>query len=243
MSLEKYLLIPDTHAPFHDVKAVNLMLRAAARAKIKNAVILGDFADFISVSSHSKRPDQRDLQVEVDGVNALLDELGKVFTGKKIYISGNHEDRLQRYLQDKAPELFKSVRVDKLLRLKERKWEFVPYKQHCQIGKLYLTHDAGRAGKTAHYDALNAFQSNVVIGHTHRLGYAVEGTARGKPHVGAMLGWLGDFAKVDYMHAVRARRDWAHGFGIAYFEPNGCVHITPVPIVNGKVIVEGQLVK
>ena len=219
------------------------MLKAAKIARIRNAVILGDFADFISVSSHSKRPDQRNLKTEVDGVNKLLDEFDSVLRGRRIYISGNHEDRLQRYLQDKAPELFDTVHVAQLLSLKRRGWEFVPYKQHIKIGKLFLTHDAGRAGKTAHYDALNAFQGNIVIGHTHRFGYAVEGSARGKPHVGAMLGWLGDISKVDYMHSIRAKRDWAHGFGIAYIEPDGCVHITPIPIVNGKVVVEGHLVK
>lgn len=241
--IERWLLVPDCHHPYVDRAAYALMLKAAKTIGLDNIVLLGDFADMQAVSSHSKRPDQRDLQREADAVNDALDELDSRFKGQKIYVSGNHEDRLQRYLQDKAPELFNSMRVEKLFRLKERGWKFVPYKQHTKVGKLYITHDAGKAGATAHVDALNAFQSNAVIGHTHRLAYVVQGSAKGKAHVGAMLGWLGDFDAVDYMHRIRARREWAHGFGVAYVEPDGCVHLVPIPIVNGKVVIEGRLVK
>jgi predicted phosphodiesterase len=245
MALEKWLLVPDTHVPYHDVKAFRLMLKAAKAAQIKNACILGDFIDCFAVSSHPKSPDRRlDLGYEVGATREALGEIEEVCTGgKNLYVDGNHEDRLERYLVDKAPALFGSVKLHKLLGLAERGWRHVRYKDHVSIGKLYITHDVGKAGKYAHYDALNAFQGNVVIGHTHRLGYTVEGTAKGKPHVGAMLGWLGDFEACDYMVRVRARRDWVHGFGVAYKEPNGCVHVTPIPIVNGKVVIEGRLIQ
>lgn len=241
--LDKWLLIPDCHVPYQDKRAYALMLRAARSAGIKNVAILGDYLDFYAVSSHSKDPRKVDLGWEVEQGCVALDGLDAQFKGEKIYISGNHEDRLARYLMDKAPELFETVKVEKLLSLKDRGWRYVPYKQHAKIGKLHLTHDVGKAGKYAHYDALSAFQGNVVIGHTHRLSYAVEGNARGKPHVGAMFGWLGDFAQVDYMHNIRARRDWAHGFGVAYVERSGLVHLTPIPIVEGSVVLEGKLIR
>lgn len=242
--MEKWLLVPDCHVPYQDVKAFGLMLKAARAARIKNVVILGDFVDFFSVSSYPKPPDRRnDLAFEVEAGRLALDAVEDVCRGRRIYIAGNHEDRLQRYLCDKAPALFNTVKVDRLLGLAGRGWSYVPYKSAAKIGKLHLTHDLGKAGKYAHYDALNAVQGNVVIGHTHRLGWAVEGNVRGKPHVGAQLGWLGDFNQIDYMHRIRAARDWAHGFGIAYVEANGNVHITPVPIVAGAVLVEGKLIR
>lgn len=243
MTLEKWLLVPDTHVPYQSEKAFGLMLRAAAAAKIKNVCVLGDFADFYAVSSHPKDPGRKaDLGWEVDQVCLQLDRLDSQFKGRKKFIAGNHEQRLERYLTDRAPELFSTVKVERLFKLKERGWDYTPYKQHTKIGKLHLTHDCGKAGANAHIDAMNAFQSNAVIGHTHRVGYAVQGNAKGEPHVGAMLGWLGDPAQTDYMHRVRAARDWAHGFGIAYVERNGNVHLQPIPIVGGKVLIEGRLV-
>lgn len=244
MSLEKWLLLPDVHVPFHSTAAFNLVLRAAESAKIKNIVCLGDFADFYAVSSHPKPPDRRaDLQWEVDEVNKALRRLESTFTGKKKFCAGNHCDRLSRYLSDRAPELFGTLKIEELFGLKQNGWEYTPYKSFTKVGKLHLTHDCGKAGPNAHRDAMNAFQGNVVLGHTHRLGYAVEGNVKGEPHVGAMLGWLGDPEQCDYMFKVRAARDWAHGFGLAYKEPNGNVHVVPIPIVGGKCLVEGKLVK
>jgi predicted phosphodiesterase len=244
MALEKYLLVPDCHVPYHNASAFKLMLKAARSARINNVVVLGDFVDFFAVSSYPKPPDRvSDLGVEVDAGRVALGELEAICRGRRIYIAGNHEDRLQRYLVERAPALFNTVRVDRLLGLTSRGWDYVPYKSAAKIGKLHLTHDLGKAGKYAHYDALNAVQGNVVIGHTHRLGWAVEGNVRGKPHVGVQLGWLGDFNQIDYMHRIRAARDWAHGFGIAYVEPSGNVHVTPIPIVGGAVLVEGKLIR
>lgn len=244
MTLEKWLLIPDSHVPYESKSAFNLMLRAAEALDIQNVAVLGDFADFYAVSAHPKSPGRKvDFQWEVDAVNERLDTLDLTFSGRKKFIGGNHEFRLERYLTDRAPELFGTVEVSKLFGLKQRGWEYTPYKSHTKIGRLYLTHDAGKAGKNAHHDALTAFQGNVVIGHTHRIGYAVEGNAKGKPHVGAMLGWLGDPEQCDYMFRIRAARDWAHGFGVAYREPNDNVHVVPVPIVDNKVVIEGKLIR
>lgn len=241
--LDRWILIPDCHVPYHDKKAFGLMLKAARAAKIKKAVILGDFMDFMSVTSHVKGPDKADsLQWEVDCGNAVMDEVDATFD-EVVFVEGNHCHRLVRYLSERAPALFSTVKLEKLFDFKGRGWKYVPYKKFHKIGKLHLTHDLGKAGKYAHYDAVASFQGNAVIGHTHRIGYAVEGSVRGEAHVGAMFGWLGDINQNDYMYDVRARRDWAHGFGVAYFEPDGCVHLVPVPIVNGKVVIEGKLVK
>jgi predicted phosphodiesterase len=241
---ERVLIIPDCHHPYHDKKAWALLLKAARVFKPDIIIILGDFADFYAVSSHSKNPNRvRNLEAEVAAVNDALDELDTIGAARKVFVSGNHCDRLERYLMDRAPELFNMVSVRDLFELPKRGWSFVPYKRHAKIGHLYVTHDTNRAGRYAHYQSQADFGgANVVIGHTHRLGYMVEGSAQGQPHVSAMFGWLGDFDQVDYMHQVRARRDWSHGFGLGYLQPDGCVHLTPVPIINGKVVIEGETV-
>jgi hypothetical protein len=242
--IEKWLLIPDCHIPYHDEQAFSLMLRAAKACGIQNVAILGDFADFYAVSFHGKDPRRRnDLKWEVEEVCKGLDRLDAQFPGKKKFIEGNHCDRLQRYLAEHAAALYTTCKVQELFRLAERGWEYTPYKHHTKIGRLHLTHDAGIAGRYAAQRTLDAYQANVVIGHTHRLSFLVEGNAKGEAHVGAMLGWLGDVEKVDYMHQIRAKREWAHGFGLAYHDKvTDNVHLVPVAIVDGTVAVEGRLV-
>ena len=218
------------------------MLRAARWWKPEIIVILGDFIDFYQVSSHDKHPKRMvGLNYEIETTLSLLTDLDGLKPTRKVYIAGNHEDRLTRYLMTKAPELYDVVDLMKILELDKRNWDYVAYKDHYQLGKLYITHDTGTAGVRAHLDAQKSFQDNVVIGHTHRLSYTVVGNAKGKPHVAAMFGWLGHVHAVDYMHKIKAYTDWATGFGIGYMERNGNVHVRPVPIVDNKLVLEGKL--
>jgi predicted phosphodiesterase len=242
--LERILFIPDTHRPYHSKPAWQMMLQAARAWEPDVIVVLGDFADFYAVSSHSKSPNRaRNLESEVEDVNRGLDELDALGAKRKVYVCGNHEDRLERYLMDRAPELFNMVRIRDLFRLSERGWMFVPYKRHLKLGRLHVTHDTNRAGRYAHYQSQADFGgANVVIGHTHRFGLMVEGSAQGEPHVAAQFGHLLDVEQVDYMHRVRAMRDWALGFGTGLMEPNGNVHLQPIPIVGKSCAVGGQLV-
>ncbi len=132
--------------------------------------------------------------------------------------------------------------VPELFELPQNGWEFVPYKSSLRLGKLHLTHDTGTAGQNAHRQSMNAFQGSATIGHTHRMEYSVMGNADGPPQVGAMFGWLGDFAEIDYLHAIQAKRNWVHGFGIGFQEPSGVIHLQPIPIINGACCVLGQMV-
>jgi len=242
--LEKILFIPDCHVPYHDKDAFNLMLKVGKAFKPDHAIILGDFADFYGVSSHSKDPNRAlKLKEEIDATKDALDQIISIGAKNNVFVSGNHEDRLERYLRDKAPELFNFISIPKILELKEKGFKYTPYKQAYKIGKLNITHDTGVAGRFAHYKALDTFQHNIIIGHTHRIGYAVEGDAQGQRHLGAMLGWLGDVNEIDYMHQVKARKEWSLGFGIGYLDPKtGVVYVNPVPIINGTVVIEGELI-
>lgn len=242
--LERLFIITDLHSPFESKQAWKVVLDALADFNADTFVSLGDFMDCFSVSHWSKNPERAlTLHDELEHAKKLLDEIEARTPGaRRIFVAGNHEDRLQRYLQDKAPELFSLIDIPRLLKLAERGWEYVPYKQSIQIGKLHLTHDVGSAGRYNVYRALDTFQSPIATGHTHRLGYVVEGDATGDAHVSAQLGWLGDVEQVDYMHRVKARKDWALGFGYGYIERStGYVYLVPVPIVNGTAVVEGRL--
>lgn len=241
--IKKVLFIPDTHVPYHDVKKFELMLRAARFFRPDIIVILGDFADFYAVSSHDKAPDRsRSLKDEVREVNAALTQIQELGAERVIYVSGNHEDRYDRYISTRAPEFFGMASLKEIFKIEERGWEWVPYKSHLTLGKLHITHDCGKAGANAHMQAQATFEGNVIIGHTHRMAYSVVGNAEGNPHVCAMFGWLGDTESCDYLHAIQIKRSWAHGFGIGYMLPDESIHVIPVTIVKDQVIIEGELV-
>ncbi len=217
------------------------MLKVAKDLKPKHVVIIGDFLDFYSVSSHSKDPKRAlKLQEEINAGLDALDQLDALHAKHKIYIGGNHCDRLERYMRDKAPEVFDYVTVPELLELKDRGWKYIPYKQDTKLGKLWLTHDVGTAGRYAAYKALDTYQHSVITGHTHRMSYVVEGNATGEVKLSAQFGWLGDAKAVDYMARVNVLKNWALGFGIGHLNPaTGLCYMQPVPIIGGYTCVVG----
>lgn len=231
--LESMLVVADAHRPYHDQKAWDLMLQVGRFLKPHHVVVNGDMADFYSVSSHSKDPARSTrLEDELADVNHGLDELDRLRAANYLFIGGNHEDRLTRYLQDRAPELYGVVDIPALFKLNARGWSYTPYKQEARLGKLYITHDVGTAGRYAAYKALDTYQHSVLTGHTHRLSYVVEGNAVGEYKLSAQFGWLGDAEKVDYMHRVLVKKNWALGFGVGYLNPEtGVAYMVPVPII------------
>lgn len=210
------------------------MLAVAKDLKPYHLTVIGDFADFYALSSHSKNPHRRmELKQEIADVNVGLDELDALKCTQKTFIGGNHEDRLQRYLQDKAPEFFDVTDLSKILRLKKRGWEYVPYKKYNKVGKVYQTHDVGVAGRYSTFKALDTFEHSVITGHSHRLQYIVEGNAVGESKLSAQFGWLGDSDAIDYMQTVNVNKNWALGFGVGYIDhATGLAYLTPVPIIR-----------
>ena len=208
-------------------------------------VCLGDLGDFYKLSTFSKDP-KRELSFdkEIDSCLCGLNDLDKLSASQKIFVEGNHEFRLTRYLQDKAPELFRYVSLPQLFELNERGWEYVPYKDFTRLGKLYVTHDVGVAGRYSVFRAADTFQHPVVLAHTHRLVYVVEGNATGETFPAVQFGWMGDIERVDYMHRAKARREWALAFGTGLLdEATGFVYLTPHPIVENTVVLNGERFK
>ncbi len=231
--LESMLIVADAHRPFHDQRAWDLMLQVGRKLKPHHVIVNGDMADCFAVSSHSKDPKRAlKFKEEIADVNVGLDELNALRAANYIFVAGNHEDRITRYLQDKAPELFEFVDIPTLLKLEARGWDYTPYKHWTKLGKLHITHDVGTAGRYAAYKALDTFQKSVITGHTHRMSYVVEGNAVGEYKLSAQFGWLGDAKKIDYMAQVNVNKNWALGFGVGYLEPiTGVAYLVPVPIV------------
>jgi len=255
MSLEKILFVPDTHRPYHDKKAWSLLLKAAKDFKPDHTIVLGDFFDFYPVSSHPKSPDRKiSLREEIEDGLKGLDELGSLGAKTNVFIEGNHENRLVRFIDERQTkgdidqlfdaQVFSKVKLEHFFLQLKSKWKFIPYKEYYKIGKLHITHDIGKAGTSAVADAEATFQSNAVIGHIHSVNYMVKGNMKGESHVGASFGWLGDVNTVDYMHKARAMKNWSLGFGIGYKDTsNNYVYLQPVPIINYTCMLNGKLFK
>lgn len=239
VGMKKVLVIPDTHAPYHDERAWRLMLQVARVLGVDIIIVLGDFFDCYCVSDHRKdAARERDLKKELATGFKMLRELESLGASELVFIEGNHEWRLPRYLDDVAPQLKQWV-MEKW-DAEFSKWKYIEYMDGTKLGRINYTHDLGKSGAGAVLDALVSYGDNAVIGHVHGMEYRVRGDANGIPHVGASFGWLGDREKIDYKHQMKARREWILGFGWGHMRPDGVTYLAPIPMVDYTCVVDGK---
>lgn len=242
--MSRIIVCPDTHVPDHDRRAWACFLKACSTSKAQTLVVIGDFADYWAISRHAKQASRiARLKLELPAVNACLDELDSVGFSRKVFCQGNHEERLERYINERAPELDGLLDTRDLFRLRARRhWEWIPYRKHLKIGKSFFSHEVGPCGKNVTIQSLDAFQHPIVIGHSHRAGVAYGGSVAGDRRVAMSVGWLGDLSKISYMHQSQTK-DWQHAFGLIDQDPAGNSWMQVIPIIGGKCIIDGKMVK
>lgn len=175
---KRVLCLSDLHVPFHSPIALESMVGFAKEELNPDAVILnGDIADFYSVSRHDKDPTRvGGLKGEVDALREVLVWLIGAFPRAKfVYKLGNHEERLDHFIWNKAPELLgvASCRMWEIPRLAELKIEWVGDKRPIMVGKLPVLHGHEFSGGISApvNPARGLFLKTLhtaLIGHLHR---------------------------------------------------------------------------
>ena len=236
-------VLPDTHVPFHDKKAFALALKVIRGEQPDEVVCLGDFADFLAVSSHPKSFGYTpDLKGELKEVRKAWAQLEEAQGSRKLtLLEGNHESRLTRYVASKAPAVEDiTPSLPALFGVKKRT-KFVPYQEMYNVRHVAYVHDVGHAGKQATHQSVDAAGQCIVLGHTHRLSVAYTGTTNGSRHFGLSCGWLGDSREVKYMSPAKTR-EWQLGFGMVEYRGD-LAFAHAIPIVNNTCYVNQKVYK
>ena len=243
---KKILVIPDVHIPYPH-KAYRKMLEVSK--DISALYILGDYADFYSISSYAKHPKiSQFLKTEINAVNKELDYIDKLFPKiPKVFIQGNHEHRLEKYINRSAVELFGMVKCDELFKIHERpNWRWIPYgpEQKVKIcNGLYARHEplSGAGPKTTAKKAL----SSIIYGHIHR---AEEGHIVGidnKVHSSICAGWLGNVhgPGKNVFDFVKSHHQWQIGWTYIYVDKGTFHHQSILVKKNNTFLLDGKIHK
>jgi len=245
---KRVLIIPDCHIPYHNKKAYALMLEVAKDINPEEIVILGDYADFYAVNGHGKAADmQHTLNEEVEEVKYHLNELRELFPEAKIvYIEGNHENRLARYIDKNARSLHGLMSTKNLLNLDSLNIDFVPYdpRQQYSVGgsKLYARHEPAGSGKYSAAATVNHFCASVIFGHVHAIQEYQFITGFGEIHRGIGCGWLGD-EHHRVMNYVKKQPQWSLGFAIVDIMEDRNFFCNVAQIINNSCSVDGKIYK
>ncbi len=231
----KWLVLSDIHIPYHSEQALDIALDYGEDVGITDILLNGDTCDFYNVSSYQKDPEERNLSNEIYKTRQFLAYLRERFPKADIvYKIGNHEDRWERYLMLKAPEVLGISNFQMKEILNFDKWEVQEVKsmQNIKAGK-YLTilhgHEVRNTGVYPARSLLQRMHSCSLAGHNHRTSTYGEKTSEGKYLYSWTLGCLCDMSP-EYMPI----NQWNHGFGIIDLVGNDFT-VSNLRIINGEV--------
>ena len=233
MAIKSIIILPDVHLTESIPKDYLLVKAFIKDFKPDEIILLGDFMDIASLSAwdYDKKRimEGRRFVKEVRRANNELDYLQK-YSKKVIYLEGNHEDRVNRYL-DKNPEMEGMIEIPEQLGLKERKINWIKMNGLYKKGTMYFTHGmyTNLHNAKKHLQTLGC---NVCYGHQHGTQTAMQNMKMQRPHMAYALGTLGDKAP-SYMKNRPA--NWISQFGIFYWNTKtGGFNLYPVNIIKNK---------
>jgi hypothetical protein len=200
----RVLVLPDLHIPYHDKESTLAAMRCGKDFGCDTVVLNGDLADFFSISFWEQDPRKRGLKKEIKLVRQFLGALRAAFKDARIiYKAGNHEERWERYLTVKAPELLGVPEFD-LSRVYELDyWDededgrkvlkkgplgiepMIGEKRPVRLGSLNLLHghEYGNAVTNPVNPARGLFlrsKAFAMCSHYHQSSYHSESTVEGK---------------------------------------------------------------
>lgn len=143
-SINKMLVISDIHIPYHNAPALKKSLEYGLEKNIDAILINGDLVDFAPLSFFTKDPYTKlNLLSDIEMSRKILQIIRNTFPDIPIYYKmGNHEDWLEKYLQNKAPELLEmdEFKLKSLLRFGELKITQISSYAMMKFGKLNIIH-------------------------------------------------------------------------------------------------------
>lgn len=170
----RILILSDLHFPYQDNKAIIAALDYGKLKKVDCIFINGDLIDFANISRHEKDWRHRNITHEFESVKLFLKLLRLHFPKTKIvYKLGNHDERWEKFLYAKAPEIFDmpEFQLEIILRLGELKIDIVKDKRPVLLGKLTVLHGhelMGMGGVNPARATFTKTMEDTLVGHYHR---------------------------------------------------------------------------
>ena len=251
-SVKRTAILSDLHFPFEDTSLVQRILTWLETQFLHRVILNGDVLDCKSISKFSGARDYP-LEDEFKRVNVFLDQLTAAARTKNPaceihWIDGNHEARLEHYMNRQADKLIGIVDVNgdgiisipHLLNLRARGITYRTYKQVLRLpGGLFIEH-GDRVSKHSGYTAKNIQTDkggSVAVGHVHRIGAHYKRDRMGF-HRAFEIGCL---CLTNPEYITEASANWQQGFMlIDYFTDDLWFH-QQVYVQGGRFVIDGKL--
>jgi predicted phosphodiesterase len=236
---QKIGVFGDVHIPYHHITSLTAFLQWLKRQNPETLLINGDLCDFHGLSRFDKNPKARNLADERKATLQFFEVLRKLFPKSRIILKlGNHDERLEKYLAVKAPELLdiNEIQFDSLFKLDNYGIELVGQKRVIRAGGLSILH--GHEYPTPVIGPVNAARGlflrakdSALVNHHHQVSEHTESTIKGEIITCWSLGCLCE------LHPAYAPiNKWSHGGAIVELDSKGNYEVWNKRILHGKVV-------
>lgn len=173
---QRILVLSDIHVPYHSELALRAAVEHGKRNKPTVLLLNGDTCDFYRISRWDKDPRKRDFKAELSACRDLLRWLRSQFPKSQvIFKKGNHEERWDHWLWNRAPEIAdcEEMLLENWLKFDELGIEMVEQKRPIMCGKLpvFHGHELPKGMTSPVNMARGAFLRMIdttLVGHGHR---------------------------------------------------------------------------
>lgn len=185
------------------------------------------------------------VKKHADGAREFYTTLRKQHPNADIHASlGNHEMRVFKYLDRKAPQVIGQVTPEFLWGLDNLgiTWKMYEQPPHERFSSIFVHHGAttSSTGLAVKSDIEN-YNISLVRGHDHRGGVVYKSHPLSKSSlVGMGTGHLCDPSAYGLRYTINP--SWEQGFGIAYVV-DGKAHLQFVPMRHYTVVLDGKVFK
>lgn len=255
MDSKTTLVVGDPHVGDNDnLRRFDILGQYIVDTQPDNIVIMGDFLDLDSLSDYDKnkraKMEGRRFRKELDTGREAMDRMmsalskyqkhqrknkKKVYSPRKIYLIGNHEDRWERY-SDTHAEMKDVVDIYEEIGLYKYKWEVVPYRKYYYISGIGFTHvpmnglNKPVGGVTALRKATLEHDSSVVYGHSHQFGIETF-TRRGSDNQVMAINVGCYFEGIpSYADGSLLSEDWWRGLVVLHHVEEGKVDVSTISL-------------
>lgn len=241
------LIVGDSHAPHYDEGLHHAICSYLADEQPALVVDLGDAGDYASVSRH------RDTLGFAQGVK---DCNRGVYTrwhdyreanpeGHLIALPGNHDDRVEHYVHDRAPEVWQvgpafqedlpSLDLKRMWRTEELgvnlldgDWERTKF----EITPSLTARHGYMTAEGTPQKMLNKHSKSQVQGHSHRLRFTYK--TKHDPIDVRLAVEAGCACKIEEGLGYAAEPDWQQGGVVGHIWDDGDFSLAPAPYIGGR---------
>lgn len=235
----KVLITGDWQVPYQDERAFSAMAKYARAWDPDLLILNGDILDFTTLTTKfvRSRTSRSDLVADVRVFHGLLRRLSR---RDVVYLPGNHEQRLENLVMERAdalaPLLDHELSLANVLQAEQHKMRVVgSWKRGTAVWQrqgLVVTHGHVDSPATAPQAMWKQYGS-VVYGHLHReLQWSLTNFmgSHKTQCLGCMCNIRGEMTPPSAKETEL--KDWTQGFGVVYFDSRGYT-VLPVMIPEG----------